>query len=195
MALEAAHHSMCATPGETGGWRRRTAADAAAIHTGAWSIPSVPGKEEEREAGMEDLCEGNDRPRESPDQPSGTGLALSGPFPRASRGGGFGTEHARCKVVARSPAEPPARRQSSGAVLSEMRGRPDGRACRSSRRTASDVRWGAPSTPPGRRGIRTGQLTGAGVTFPRPRSSLMRGLENGEWLGWSQRHFVASSMR
>lgn len=44
----------------------------------------------------------------------------------ASRGGGFGPEHAQCGAVARSSAEPTARRQSSGAVLSEMRGRPDG---------------------------------------------------------------------
>ena len=102
---------MCATPGETGGWRRRMTADAAATHMGAWSISSVPAKEEEREADIEDLGEENDRARESPDQPPGTGLALSGPFPRASRGGWFGPDHAQCGAVARSSAEPAAQQR------------------------------------------------------------------------------------
>ena len=51
-ALGGAHHSMGAAPGETGDRRRRKAARAAAIHAGAWSIPSVPAREEEREAGI-----------------------------------------------------------------------------------------------------------------------------------------------
>lgn len=118
------------------------AADAAAIHAGAWSIPSTPGTEGEREAGIEDPGAGDDRPRESPDQPSGTGLALSGPFCPGFAGRrvrhGTCTESRRYAVIGRTTGE-------TAAFLFPALGDAEAtgwRACRLSRRTSSDVRGG-----------------------------------------------------